>query len=172
MHFMLDICLSCPISIGGQGGEVQTHSEHQGLLTRKIRHSHVCHSGWGWAVGPPPGGRHLHLPADVSADDGLRYRSNVPWLYKTTILAALLSHIDEKQEKLLRARTQENQAVHLSVLVCVWCVAQVCVSSQTWTRSPSFKTWCSTLRLPIKWRWVKSTCFNRKQIPIRSCSWT
>lgn len=114
------ICLSCPISIGGQGGEVQTHSEHQGLLTRKIRHSHVCHGGWGWAVGPPPGGRHLHLPADVSADDGLRYRSNVPWLYKTTVLAALLSHIDEKWEKLLPALKKKSKPCICQSL-CVMC---------------------------------------------------
>lgn len=65
-----------PVPLGVQGGEVQTHPEHQGLLTCKIRYSHLCHSGRGRAVGPSPGGRHLHLPADVSADDSLRYSSD------------------------------------------------------------------------------------------------
>lgn len=61
------------VSSVGQGGEVQTHPEHEGLLACQIRYAHLCHGGQGRPVGPSPGGRHLHLPADASTDDSLRY---------------------------------------------------------------------------------------------------
>lgn len=153
--------LSCPVSIGGQGREVQTHSEHQGLLACKIRYSHVCHSGWGWAVGPPAGGRHLHLPADVSTDDGLRYRSDMPSVQKNNCTCSTTYSHGRTTKKPCCLQTwveQENETVFVGP--CVWRIAQVFGSSQTWTRLPLFRTWCSTSRLLIKWRWVKSTCFN------------
>lgn len=53
-------------------------------------------------MGPPAGGRHLHLPADVSADDGLRYGGD--GRNTTTVPAVLLPPTGVHQENLVACK--------------------------------------------------------------------